>query len=60
LTPRQRRTLLGVLGFLTFAAVYANVVIVPVLVQIAGEFGTTAGTAGLTAAAYGLPGILPL
>ncbi|MGH2377116.1 MAG: MFS transporter [Candidatus Limnocylindria bacterium] len=57
MTPRERRTLLGVLGFLTFASVYANVVIVPALVLIAGEFGTTTGTAGLVAAAYGVPGI---
>lgn len=58
MTPRERRTLLGVLGFLTFASVYANVVIVPALVLIAGEFGTTTGTAGLVAAAYGVPGIV--
>ena len=58
MTARERRTLLGVLGFLTFASVYANIVIVPVLVQIAGEFGTTTGTAGLVAAAYGVPGIV--
>lgn len=58
MTPRERRTLLGVLGFLTFASVYANVVIVPVLVQIAGEFHTTTGQAGLVAAAYGVPGIV--
>lgn len=56
--PAERRTLLLVLGFLTFASVYANVVIVPVLVQIASDFGTTAGTAGLVAAAYGVPGIV--
>ncbi|MGH2450762.1 MAG: MFS transporter [Candidatus Limnocylindria bacterium] len=54
----ERRTLLLVLGFLTFASVYANVVIIPVLVQIASDFGTTAGTAGLVAAAYGVPGIV--
>lgn len=58
MTGKERRTLLGVLGFLTFASVYANVVIVPVLVLIAGEFGTTTGTAGLVAAAYGVPGIV--
>lgn len=58
MTPRERRTLLGVLGFLTFASVYANVVIVPVLVQIAGDFHTTTGQAGLVAAAYGVPGIV--
>ncbi len=58
MTREERRTLLGVLGFLTFASVYANVVIVPVLVLIAGEFGTSTGTAGLVAAAYGVPGIV--
>lgn len=58
MTPQERRTLLGVLGFLTFSSVYANVVIVPVLIEIASEFGTTAGTAGLVAAAYGVPGIV--
>jgi predicted MFS family arabinose efflux permease len=57
-TREERRTLLLVLGFLTFASVYANVVIVPVLVLIAGEFGTSTGTAGLVAAAYGVPGIV--
>lgn len=58
MTREERRTLLLVLGFLTFASVYANVVIVPVLVLIAGEFGTSTGTAGLVAAAYGVPGIV--
>lgn len=58
MTGKERRTLLGVLGFLSFASVYANVVIVPVLVLIAGEFGTSTGTAGLVAAAYGVPGIV--
>jgi len=57
-TGEERRTLLGVLGFLTFSSVYANVVIVPVLVEIASEFGTTPGVAGLVAAAYGVPGIV--
>ncbi len=57
MTPRERRTLLWVLGFLSFSSVYANVVIVPVLVEIASDFGTTAGSAGMVAGAYGLPGI---
>jgi len=35
-TPQERRTLLGVLGFLSFASVYANVVIVPALIYLAG------------------------
>jgi predicted MFS family arabinose efflux permease len=54
----ERRVLLGALGFLSFGAVYANVVVTPVLTQIAREFGTTTGTAGLVVAAYGLPGIV--
>lgn len=54
----ERRVLLGALGFLSFGAVYANVVMNPVLTQIGREFGTTTGTAGLVVAAYGVPGIL--
>lgn len=58
MTPRQRRILLGALGFLSFGAVYAHVVVTPVLTLIASEFGITTGTAGLVVAAYGLPGIV--
>jgi len=58
LSPGERRALLGLLGFLTFAAVYVGVVFAPVLTQIGGEFGITTGTAGLVVAAYGAPGIL--
>ncbi len=57
MSPRERRSLLAVLGALTFASVYATVVIAPVLTQIAGEFDITTGTAGLLVAAYGGPGI---
>jgi predicted MFS family arabinose efflux permease len=57
-TLRERRILLAVLGFLTFATVYASVVVAPVLTQIATEFGVTTGTAGLLVAAYGGPGII--
>lgn len=56
--PGERRALLGLLGFLTFSAVYVSVVIAPVLTQVAGEFEITTGTAGLAVAAYGAPGIL--
>jgi predicted MFS family arabinose efflux permease len=56
-TLGQRRVLLAVLGALSFAAVYATVVIAPVLTQIADEFEITTGTAGLLVAAYGAPGI---
>lgn len=58
MNPAQRRALLGLLGFLTFSAVYVSVVIAPVLTQVAGEFGITTGTAGLAVAAYGAPGIV--
>lgn len=58
MTPAQRRALLGLLGLLTFSAVYVSVVIAPVLTQVAGEFGITTGTAGLAVAAYGAPGIV--
>ena len=57
MTGRERRLLLAVLGFLTFSSVYANIVISPVITQLAAEFGVTTGTAGLVAAAYGVPGI---
>lgn len=57
MTPGEQRVLLGALGFLSFGAVYANVVMAPVLTQVAREFGTTTGTAGLVVAAFGVPGI---
>ena len=56
--PAERRSLLGLLGFLTFNAVYVGIVMAPVLTQIASEFRLTTGTAGLVVAAYGAPGIL--
>ncbi|TME60093.1 MAG: MFS transporter [Chloroflexi bacterium] len=58
MSPRDRRTLVLVLGLLTFASVYASVVMAPVLTQIAGEFGISTGAAGLVVAAYGAPGIV--
>src|SRR5205823_7100253 len=57
LNPAARRTLLLVLGFLAFAAVYNGLVMSPVLEQMAREFGISTGTAGLVVAAYGAPGI---
>ncbi|MDQ6858468.1 MAG: MFS transporter [Chloroflexota bacterium] len=57
MTSAARRTLLFVIGFLSFAAVYNGLVMSPVLVQVAQEFGITTGTAGLVVAAYGAPGI---
>ena len=58
MSKSERRTLLGLLGFLTFAAVYVGVVMAPVLEPIAAEFGITTGAAGLVVAGYGAPGIL--
>jgi predicted MFS family arabinose efflux permease len=58
LSPRERRVLLSVVGALTFASVYAMLVIAPVLTQIGAEFGVSTGTAGVLAAAYGGPGIV--
>lgn len=57
MSPGERRRLLGLLGFLSFNAVYVGVVMAPVLTQIAAEFNITTGTAGLVVAAYGVPGI---
>ncbi|HKC91646.1 MAG TPA: MFS transporter, partial [Candidatus Limnocylindria bacterium] len=54
----ERRRLLGLLGFLSFNAVYVGIVMAPVLTQIATEFNITTGTAGLVVAAYGAPGIV--
>jgi predicted MFS family arabinose efflux permease len=58
LSHGERRRLLGLLGFLTFNAVYVGIVMAPVLTQIANEFSITTGTAGLVVAAYGAPGIV--
>ena len=58
MNPGERRRLLGLLGFLSFNAVYVGVVMAPVLTQIAGDFNITTGTAGLVVAAYGAPGIV--
>lgn len=58
MTAKERRILLGALGFLSFGAVYANVVVTPVLTLLAREFNITTGTAGLVVAAYGLPGVI--
>ncbi len=56
MSPRAR--LLATLGFLSFASVYTNVVVSPVLVAVGREFGVSTGTAGLLVAGYGLPGIV--
>jgi len=58
LSGGEKRLLLSVIGALTFASVYATLVMAPVLTQISAEFGVSTGTAGLVAAAYGGPGIV--
>lgn len=52
------RAILASLGVLSFATVYNNLVVSPVLVEIAREMNVTVGTAGLLVTAYGLPGIV--
>lgn len=54
----SRAILLGSLGFLSFATVYNNIVVSPVLVDIARDLGVSVGTAGLLVTAYGIPGIV--
>lgn len=58
MTNGEKRLVLSVIGTLTFASVYATLVMAPVLTQISDEFGVSTGTAGLVAAAYGGPGIV--
>lgn len=52
------RAFLGSVGFLSFATVYNNLVVSPVIVEIARDMGVTVGTAGLLVTAYGIPGIV--
>ena len=58
MTSGEKRLLLSIVGSLTFASVYATLVMAPVLTQLSDEFGVSTGTAGLVAAAYGGPGIV--
>lgn len=58
MTSAEKRLVLSIVGSLTFASVYATLVMAPVLTQIADEFGVSTGTAGLVAAAYGGPGVI--
>jgi predicted MFS family arabinose efflux permease len=57
LTSGEKRLVLSIVGALTFASVYATLVMAPVLTLLSDEFGVSTGTAGLVAAAYGGPGI---
>lgn len=58
MTSAEKRLVLGIVGSLTFASVYATLVMAPVLTPISKEFGVSTGTAGLVAAAYGGPGVV--
>ena len=58
MTSGEKRLLLSVIGALTFASVYATLVMAPVLTLISEEFSVSTGTAGLVAAAYGGPGVI--
>ncbi len=58
MTSGEKRLLLSLVGSLTFASVYATLVMAPVLTQLSDEFGVSTGTAGVVAAAYGGPGIV--
>jgi predicted MFS family arabinose efflux permease len=51
------RELLPMLGFLSFAFIYNSVALAPILLELAEEFRTTAGEAGLLVAAYSVPSI---
>jgi predicted MFS family arabinose efflux permease len=52
------RRLLAPLFFATFAVIYSGTVIGALVTPIATEFGVSAGSVGLAAAAYATPGIL--
>jgi DHA1 family inner membrane transport protein len=58
LTSGEKRLVLSIVGALTFASVYATLVMAPVLTLLSDEFGVSTGTAGLVAAAYGGPGVI--
>ena len=58
MTSGEKRLVLTIVGALTFASVYATLVMAPVLTLLSDEFGVSTGTAGLVAAAYGGPGVI--
>jgi len=58
LTSGEKRLVLSIVGALTFASVYATLIMAPVLTLLSDEFGVSTGTAGLAAAAYGGPGVI--
>ena len=52
------RRLVAVLCVSTFAAIYSQSVIVPLVTQIAAEFAVSVGTVGVIVTAYAVPGIV--
>jgi len=56
-TPKPR-TVIGILAFVSFTFVYNNVVLAPILLEIAVDLRTTAGAAGLLILAYAAPSVL--
>lgn len=54
----RRRAFFGSLGLLSFASVYAQVVVIPVLTEIAYEFDVSEGNAVIVVAAFGVPGVI--
>jgi len=57
-SPAEKRTLIALLGFLTFNAVYSGIVTAPVLTQIADEYDITTGTAAWWSRHTALPASL--
>ena len=55
---REQRIVMAVLTFLGASYVYSTTIMAPLLLQLAAQFGVSAGTAGLTSAAYGVPTIV--
>ncbi len=51
------RALVAALSAATFSVIYSSNVVAPLVTQMAADFGTSAGTIGIVAAAYALPGI---
>jgi predicted MFS family arabinose efflux permease len=52
------RTLVAALSVATFSVIYSSNVIAPLVTGMAADLGTSAGTIGVVAAAYALPGIV--
>ena len=55
---KRYRAFLGSLGLLNFAGVCAQIVMIPLLTEIAEEFSVREGGAAIVVAGFGLPGII--